>query len=197
MHTHQYASGLDKLIFDANQHESILQPKGDFWFFAYGSLMWNPEFDYLRSETAKLYGYQRRLCLWSVAYRGTIEIPGLVMGLDTGGSCVGRALLISEVSADKVIEKLNQREMVTGAYQSALKTVHLQSGERVNAVCLMARRNHPQYVSKLDIPTTAEIVQHAEGPRGKNSEYVLNTVRHLRKMGIVAEALEAVAERLG
>ncbi len=197
MRAHHNASDLDQLIFDASQHEPILQPKGDFWFFAYGSLMWNPEFDCLRSESAKLYGYQRRLCLWSVAYRGTIDHPGLVMGLDHGGSCVGRALLISENSANKIIEKLNHREMVTGAYQSLLKTVHLQSGERVSAVCLMARRDHPQYISGLDVATTAEIVQHAAGPRGTNRDYVLNTVQHLREMGIVAGALEAVAKQLG
>ncbi len=61
------------------------------WLFAYGSLIWNPEVTYDRRITARVHGYHRRLCLWSRVNRGTLECPGLVAGLDRGGSCAGVA----------------------------------------------------------------------------------------------------------
>ena len=183
---------LSHLVFDASQHESIIHPEGDFWVFAYGSLMWNPEFDYLRSETARLEGYHRCLCLWSVEYRGTLEHPGLVMGLDDGGSCLGRAFLISEQVAPQAMANLNEREMITGAYQSGLKPLSLASGETVHGVCLMARHDHAQYAGILDHQHISQIVKVAHGKRGSNREYVLNTARHLREMDMDDRSLDEI-----
>ncbi len=186
----------NNLVFDASQHEGIHYPRGDFWLFAYGSLMWNPEFEFQRSECARLFGYHRRLCLWSVEHRGTLEQPGLVMGLDRGGSCRGRAFLISESSASEIISKLNEREMITGAYRSQMKSLMLRSGEQVEAVCLIARRDHPQYAEKLDKQTTAALVGRAHGKRGSNREYVLNTAQLLKEMGMTDRALEGIGREL-
>ena len=61
------------------------------WVFAYGSLMWNPEMAFAETRPAVLHGYHRRFCLYSRDYRGTPERPGLVLGLDRGGSCRGLA----------------------------------------------------------------------------------------------------------
>ncbi len=196
IHTGRPIPDLSGLVLDATQHESILQPQGDFWLFAYGSLMWNPEFHYLRAETARLYGYHRRLCLWSVEHRGTLESPGLVMGLDRGGSCQGQAFLIAETDATEIIERLNHREMITGAYHSALKTLRLSSGEQVQGVCLIARRDHPQYAAGLDQAHTIECVRQAHGGRGSNREYVLNTAHRLQQMGMHDAQLEAIAAAL-
>ena len=50
------------------------------WVFGYGSLMWNPDVRYSKTEPGLLQGYYRRLCLRSTVYRGTSELPGAVMG---------------------------------------------------------------------------------------------------------------------
>ena len=71
------------------------QPGTPFWIFAYGSLMWNPEFDYVRRAPAMLRGYHRSFCLYSTRYRGTPERPGLVLGLDRGGACRGIAYRVA------------------------------------------------------------------------------------------------------
>lgn len=184
------------LVFDSNQHESIIHPPGDFWIFAYGSLMWNPELEFIRSEAARLYGYHRCLCLWSIEYRGTPEHPGLVMGLDRGGSCLGRAFQISEEHAAETIAKLNRREMITGAYCSRLMPLNLANGEQVEGVCLFARRDHPQYTPRLPHKIIVELIRSARGKRGSNQEYVLNTVRHLEEMGMVDSTLQKIAALL-
>ena len=59
------------------------------WVFAYGSLMWNPEMAFAETRPAVLHGFHRRFCLYSRDYRGTPERPGLVLGLNRGGSCRG------------------------------------------------------------------------------------------------------------
>ncbi len=66
-------------------------PGEDFWVFGYGSLMWHPGFPHLEVRAAHLYGYHRHFCVFSHHYRGTEACPGLVLGLDRGGSCNGLA----------------------------------------------------------------------------------------------------------
>src|SRR6202050_5506883 len=61
------------------------------WVFAYGSLMWNPEMRFAERLPARIHGWHRAFCLYSPEYRGTRAKPGLVLGLDRGGSCRGIA----------------------------------------------------------------------------------------------------------
>ena len=50
----------------------------DVWVFAYGSLIWRPEFEFVAKHSARLSGYHRSLCLWSRINRGTPDNPGIV-----------------------------------------------------------------------------------------------------------------------
>ena len=63
-----------------NRRKIVVSEPGDVWFFAYGSLMWNPEFEPRETREACLEGWHRRFCVSSVIYRGTPEQPGLSSG---------------------------------------------------------------------------------------------------------------------
>jgi cation transport protein ChaC len=82
------------------------------WVFGYGSLIWNPEVDFNRSELGRVHGYHRAFCIRSTRYRGTPEQPGVVLGLERGGSCVGVAYQLRHETRRHSIERLYEREML-------------------------------------------------------------------------------------
>lgn len=170
-------------------------PLGDLWVFGYGSLMWRPGFEYLEVRPARLYGYHRALCIWSWVHRGTQEQPGLVFGLDAGGSCIGRAFRIAEADKPAVVEYLYAREMVTAVYIPRLHTVRLPEGP-VTALCFVVDRRHRQYAGRLAVEQAAGVVAGARGQSGANREYLCNTVDHLEELGIREPALLRIRDLL-
>lgn len=169
---------------------------GDFWVFGYGSLIWRPGFAHTDTERARLQGYRRSLCVHSWVHRGTQQRPGLVLGLDRGGSCVGLAFRVPEELRDEVMTYLRERELVTNVYLERLLPVRLASGAVVQAVCYVVDRTHAQYAGGLDEAEAAAIVRGAVGQSGRNEEYVLNAVEHLAALGIRDHWMEGVARRL-
>lgn len=167
-------------------------PDGDLWVFGYGSLMWRPGFGYLEMHSARLHGYHRALCVWSWVHRGCREQPGLVFGLDRGGSCVGRVFRVAAAHKDSAAHYLYEREMVTSVYVPRLLPVNLEE-RTVTALTFGIDRRHPQYAGKLDPRRAAAVVGQAVGRSGPNREYLLNTVLHLRELGIRDAGLERVA----
>ena len=167
----------------------------DLWVFGYGSLMWRPGFDFLEMHRARLYGYHRAFCVYSWVHRGTRERPGLVLGLDRGGSCVGRVFRVPAARADEVIRYLDAREMVTAVYVPTLGRVRFE-GREVMARTYVADRGHAQYAGKLSVEEQARVVAGAVGQSGVNRDYVLNTVEHLETMGIVDGPLHRLAALL-
>jgi len=164
--------------------ESIPVPEGNFWVFAYGSLMWNPGFEFVESAPGIVHGYHRRLCLWSVRYRGDIKQPGLVLGLARGGSCRGYAYRIEQSHQQETLDYLCERELITGAYDAKVCQVNLDSGEKVNAITFVSKIEHPHFAQKMTTEDTVKIVNNAKGCRGCNREYVLNTVKRMNQMEI-------------
>ena len=169
-----------------------------FWIFGYGSLMWRPGFAFLRSEAARVHGYHRSLCVYSHVHRGTPERPGLVLGLDRGGSCHGMAFEIAREKWGETIAYLRAREQVTSVYLERRKTVSLvDSGQKVDAVTYVVDRAHRQYAGVLGDDALEQHVRLGEGVSGHCADYVMSTLSHLREMKIHDPALERLARRLG
>ncbi|MPZ43425.1 MAG: gamma-glutamylcyclotransferase [Betaproteobacteria bacterium] len=166
-------------------------PAGDLWIFGYGSLMWNPGFHYLRKHPARLFGFHRALCIHSTDHRGTTKQPGLVMGLAHGGSCHGMAFLVPREQVAVTLLELWQREMRNRSYHPRLLDVRIGS-QAVRALAFTVDRMHKHYAGNLPAAEIARRVVACRGQRGSNIEYVLNTVSHLRSLGVRDGHLAAV-----
>ncbi len=167
----------------------------DFWVFGYGSLMWRPGFAHVETVRARLHGYRRALCIYSHVHRGTPDQPGLVLGLDAGGSCLGIAFRVPGAMTDEVMAYLREREMSNNVYHEKWLRLHLADGRAVPALAYVADRRHEQYAGALQPAAAAAIIAAAHGESGANVDYLTNTLKHLRDMRVRDHALEHV-ERL-
>lgn len=167
----------------------------ELWVFGYGSLMWKPGFEFLEKSQARLYGYNRRLCIYSFRHRGTPQRPGLVFGLDRGGSCSGIAFRIAGDRSAEVTETLWHREMSSGVYQPTMATIDI-GGRRVKAGTFVANTRHRQYCAERDPVVMKKLIMQGVGESGANPEYVFNTVAHLDELGVPDRALHTFAEQL-
>ena len=174
------------------------QNDGDFWVFAYGSLMWRPGFDFRERRHARLIGAHRALCVYSFVHRGTPEKPGLVFGLDRGGNCRGIAYRVAAEKRDATIAYLRAREQATLVYREAWRTVWLDDDpqQRITALCYMVDRGHRQYAGRLPLEKQVHLVRQGHGRSGPNRDYVLDAVKEIEAQGYHDPELQVLAERL-
>ena len=165
--------------------EATLQEQihDELWIFAYGSLIWNPLFDYLDRRLAVVEGWQRQFCLLAPVGRGTIDNPGLVLGLKPGNCCQGIAyrLPIDENLKSELL-LLWRREMVVGSYIPRWITGTIDNRE-IELLAFTVNPEHSVYVN----PSKAEIVESlatAKGVLGSSAEYLSYTVGGLLAEGI-------------
>ncbi len=170
----------------------------DLWVFAYGSLMWRPDFDFLERVPARVIGAHRALCVLSHVHRGTPERPGLVLGLDRGGTCRGLAFRVAAAQRAKTLAYLRRREQVTNVYRECLRSVWLLDDprRRVAALCYVVDRSHPQYAGRLSLAEQLDLVRQGHGHAGPNRDYVVATVKELEAQGFRDANLHLLAERL-
>ncbi|MBP2297884.1 gamma-glutamylcyclotransferase [Azospirillum picis] len=167
-----------------------IAPGSDLWVFGYGSLMWNPGFPFAERHAATLTGYHRSFCVASHRYRGTPERPGLVLGLDRGGSCRGIVFRVAAGDVHRALEYLWDREMIDRVYVPKMLDVRLRDGrsagglDRVKACCFVVDRSHPQYCGRLEESAVVCRIAGCCGLRGTNIDYLANTVLHLEDLGI-------------
>lgn len=167
----------------------------DLWVFGYGSLIWNPAFEFEDKCCALLRGWHRRFCLKMYVGRGTPETPGLMLALDHGGACRGVAF---RIAAEKVREELGllwQREMYGGSYNARWVTLESR-GHRFRAVTFVINSRHPRYVKELSVEQTAALIATGCGDLGSCREYFENTVAYLNQLGVKDATLCRIAASL-
>lgn len=196
------ASGASFRILTEEQRQASLDAslahwngRDDVWVYGYGSLVWRPEFEFVERRPALLHGYHRSLCLWSRVNRGTPERPGLVFGLDVGGSCRGVVYRISAAHVPHTLTELWKREMPSGAYIP--KWLHCSAEpEGVRALAFVMDREKDAYVSGLSQDQLVAIIRDACGIYGPCTEYVVETAQALETAGIRDQKLAALVRRL-
>jgi len=157
---------------------------GNLWVFAYGSLMWRPGFPFFESRVAHIQGYHRSFCVLSHVHRGTVDRPGLVLGLDQGGSCTGIAYRVADEYREQTIDYLREREQVTNVYIEKYLPAEAEVTGPVSSLAYIVDRAHHQYAGNLPDEEKLALIRDGVGVSGTNPDYVRSTYEQLRRIGI-------------
>lgn len=196
-----------KTLSDEDRRRSIeqtmlLRPdQGMLWVFAYGSLLWRPEFVPAELQVAHVYGWHRALTIHAVAGRGSAESPGLWFGLEPGGSVWGVAMQVCHDQVCHVLRSLWRREMPDDAYAPRWVTCHLPRNRHpagsvptlVHALAFVSNPASALYAGKMDPGATALRMHAAAGPAGHARCYALRTQAALKQHGLRDHRLDTVA----
>lgn len=171
----------------------------DLWVFAYGSLLWKPEFEVAERRVGTVRGFHRRFCLLQRRFRGTPEHPGLVLALDRGGLCKGVAFRLAGLDPRAALMPVWRREMRGLGYEGRWVDVSTDAGP-VRALTFVVNRAGDRYTGRLGDAEVADRIAAAHGHLGPSAEYLFRTVAALAELGIRDRHLWAVqalvAERL-
>ncbi len=166
------------------------------WIFGYGSLIWRPSIPFKRKETAHIRGFVRRFYQGSTDHRGVPEAPGRVVTLlpQPGAVCWGLAFEVGPAHVGEVLERLDHREK--GGYARHQIDLFLEDGEIVPGLVYVATDSNENYLGAAEPARIAAQAAKAEGPSGKNSEYVLELAKALREMDAEDQHVFAVEKAL-
>lgn len=175
---------------------------GEFWFFAYGSLIWKPACEVEEFRIGTVHGWHRAFCLgWNDHFRGSPEHPGLMLALDRGGACKGVLYRVPGTAIKANFKKLLEREMgwQPTPFPPRWVTADTAAGP-VRALTFCIDRHSGRYVTGLSDLQIADVLARAVGSRGSMAEYLFATVQYLEQMGIHDKNLwtlqALVAERI-
>lgn len=176
-------------------------PDAPAYVFAYGSLIWKPDFEVTETLRGTLRGWHRSFCIKLTRWRGSPAKPGLMMALERGGSCVGLLLRLPEAAKDEILLTLVKREIPhrEGADMARWSQIETARG-RQPALVFWTGPTGPQIEHGLPLAAVAHRLAHACGHGGSGAEYLFNTVRDLEAAGIRDRNLwrlqELVAEEI-
>ena len=157
----------------------------ELWLFAYGSLIWNPDFEHSLAETAVADGWHRSFCLKLTRWRGTRELPALMLALDEGQSCTGVVYRLSGGDHKTQIIRLLEREIDANPPTNVPRWIDVSTNSgQIRALTFVADPNGPAYAGKLTLDNTAWVLARAAGHWGSCAQYLYNTFTKLEAEGI-------------
>ncbi|WP_347536817.1 gamma-glutamylcyclotransferase [Roseovarius sp. CAU 1744] len=158
------------------------------WVFAYGSLMWDPAFDFRQVRRGKIEGFSRRFILKDIyGARGTIDQPGAMAALDTGPGCHGLIFQIDREKLETETEILWRREMAFPCYIPTFVTV-TSGGENFEALTFVADHKAGSMHPDLTHDEQVQFLATGKGFLGTSKEYLENIVSHFTALGILDES---------
>jgi cation transport protein ChaC len=167
------------------------------WIFGFGSLMWNPCFDYDIKTAAVLKGYDRKFHIWTTRARGTPDNPGLGLCLeDCAGACRGVAFRLVEGDVEAAWERLWEREMGSGIYRPVWVSLESEDHDRIVALTFVVNREHPHYAGPMPSERMADIMAGAKGSYGLCRDYLAGTIEEMRKLDVSDSDLEELLSRV-
>lgn len=188
----------------SEEQSKVMEAKKEpFWVFGYGSLCWNPGFEYQQSITGYVKGFSRRFWQGNTTHRGTDSKPGRVATLieDKEGITWGKAFLISPDN-NAALPYLSTRECQLGGYRT--HTVHFHprpnlfasssssapyySTEKKHALLYIAVPENRHWLGAAPLPDIAKQILECQGQSGPNAEYLLRLADFMREE--IPEALD-------
>lgn len=173
--------------------------KESLWVFGYGSLCWNPGFEYQQSITGYVKGFSRRFWQGNTTHRGTETKPGRVATLieDKEGITWGKAFLVSAEN-EAALPYLSNRECHLGGYKTCIVNFHPRSfytsststtnTEHKDALLYVAVPENRHWLGAAPLPEIAKQILECQGPSGSNAEYLLRLADFMRQE--IPEALD-------
>ena len=163
------------------------------WVFGYGSLIWNPALYFTEKKRGTVHGYHRRFCLWSTIGRGSPSRPGLMLGLERGGSCKGIFYKIDRREIRTELDIVFRRELITAAYRPTWVSARVLGKSPFKAIAFVINRAHNRYAGMLDDETVIQTIADAKGTLGSCSDYLYETVLQLENLGMPDRHLASIA----
>ncbi len=167
--------------------ERLLEQLGDqaLWLFAYGSLIWKPDFTFVEQRRGTVHGWHRSFCLEVTSWRGTPQQPGIMMALAKGGCCDGLAFRLPDGEHREDIRRLVGREITEGEEVSMVRwvTVRTEAGP-IRALAFWVGPKGEGVALRLPLERVAWILARAAGHGGSGASYLYNTVSKLDEFGV-------------
>jgi len=174
---------------------------GPLWVFAYGSLIWKPDFEAVDQRRATAHGWHRSFCLKMTRWRGSPQQTGLMLALARGGSCEGVIYRLPDAGRRNQIRRVVKREIRFHHALSMVRWIPVRTAAgRERALVFWAGPSGERVTGKLPLEEVAWTLARACGSVGSCAEYLYNTVSHLEDHGIRDRNLwrlqELVAEEI-
>lgn len=153
------------------------------WLFAYGSLIWRPDFSYLERRPAVLPDHVRQFWQGSHDHRGTPQAPGRVVTLvpAPGRRCLGMAYRLDPLTRAQVLSALDHREK--NGYERRELTLIDDGGESLASLVYLAPAGNFAWLGEAPPASVAAQIAASHGPSGSNADYLRELVIALERLG--------------
>ncbi len=169
----------------------------ELWVFGYGSLIWNPALNYEEQRRCSIQGFEKKFCFWTTLSRGTVECPGLMMGLVEGGCCNGVAFRIDARNAASELDVLFRREMSYYIYKPTwIEAQCVETKKPFKILTFVVDKENHRFVDNLSIEDTVRTIATAHGPLGRNCDYLFQLSEKMHELGFEEPELEDLVCRV-